>query len=111
MAKTTPEGLGARGLSFWRRANRGYDFSASELELLTEVCRSLDELERMATGGKAAARDLRSLRVPYYLPQVVREERTPQGRKTRSVVPLFTSYLFLLGDHLVEILDHPLTGQ
>jgi transcription antitermination factor NusG len=47
---------------------------------------------------KAAARDLRALKVPYYLPQVVREERTPQGRKTRSVVPLFTSYLFLLGD-------------
>jgi transcription antitermination factor NusG len=47
---------------------------------------------------KATARDLRSLKVAYYLPQVVREERTPQGRKTRSVVPLFTSYMFLLGD-------------
>lgn len=47
---------------------------------------------------KAAARDLKALRVPYYLPQVVREDRTPQGRKTRSVIPLFTGYLFLLGD-------------
>jgi hypothetical protein len=56
MAKTTPAGLGARGLSFWRRAQRGYDFSASELELLTEVCRCLDELEEMASSG-AAARD------------------------------------------------------
>jgi transcription antitermination factor NusG len=46
---------------------------------------------------KAAARDLRTWKVPYYLPQVVREDRTPQGRKTRSVVPLFTSYLFLRG--------------
>jgi hypothetical protein len=55
MAKT-PEGLGKRGLSFWRRAHRGYDFSASELELLTEVCRCLDELEEMASSG-AAARD------------------------------------------------------
>lgn len=46
---------------------------------------------------KATARDLRIWKVPFYLPQVVREERTPQGRKTRSVVPLFTSYLFLHG--------------
>lgn len=47
---------------------------------------------------KAAARDLRSRGIAYYLPQVVHEDRTPQGRKFRSVVPLFTSYLFLLGD-------------
>lgn len=47
---------------------------------------------------KAAARDLRARGVAFYLPQVVHEDRTPQGRKIRSVVPLFTSYLFLLGD-------------
>src|SRR6478752_5483365 len=47
---------------------------------------------------KAAARDLRSRGVAYYLPQVVREDRTPQGRKIRSIIPLFTSYLFLLGN-------------
>jgi transcription antitermination factor NusG len=47
---------------------------------------------------KATARELRAQKVPYYLPQVVHEDRTPQGRKTRSVLPLFTSYLFLLGD-------------
>ncbi len=47
---------------------------------------------------KAVARDLRSCGVAYYLPQVVHEDRTPQGRKTRSIIPLFTSYLFLLGD-------------
>lgn len=47
---------------------------------------------------KAAARDLRARRIAYYLPQVVHEDRTPQGRKFRSVVPLFTSYLFLLAD-------------
>lgn len=47
---------------------------------------------------KATARDLRSRGVAYYLPQVVHEDRTPQGRKIRSIVPLFTSYLFLHGD-------------
>jgi transcription antitermination factor NusG len=47
---------------------------------------------------KATARELRVQKVPYYLPQVAHEDRTPQGRKTRSIIPLFTSYLFLWGD-------------
>jgi transcriptional antiterminator RfaH len=54
---------------------------------------------------KAAARDLRVQKIAYYLPQVVREERTPQGRKTRAVIPLFTSYLFLLGDDRERVLS------
>ena len=32
---------------------------------------------------KATARELRVQKVPYYLPQVVHEDRTPQGRKSR----------------------------
>ena len=47
---------------------------------------------------KAVARELRIQGVPYYLPQAVHEAHTPQGRKTRSVLPLFTGYLFLHGD-------------
>src|SRR4051794_39827747 len=47
---------------------------------------------------KAMARELRQLGLTFYLPQVLKEDRTPQGRKIRSVIPLFTSYLFLLGD-------------
>lgn len=54
---------------------------------------------------KAAARDLRVVGVPYYLPQVLNETHTPQGRKIRSVVPLFTSYLFLLGDERERVLS------
>ncbi|MDR3637690.1 MAG: transcription termination/antitermination NusG family protein [Isosphaeraceae bacterium] len=46
---------------------------------------------------KAAARYLRTQGIAYYLPQIVLEKRTPQGRKIRTVAPLFTSYLFLLG--------------
>ncbi len=48
---------------------------------------------------KAIARELRKLGVAFFLPQVLKEDRTPQGRKIRSVIPLFPSYLFLLGDH------------
>jgi transcription antitermination factor NusG len=47
---------------------------------------------------KSTARDLREQGVVYYLPQVVKETRTPGGRKIRSVVPLFPGYLFLYGD-------------
>ncbi len=47
---------------------------------------------------KATARDLREQGVVYYLPQVLKESRTPQGRKIQSIVPLFAGYLFLHGD-------------
>ena len=47
---------------------------------------------------KATARDLRAARIPFYLPQIVHEDRTPAGRKTRSILPLFGGYLFLFGD-------------
>src|SRR5271155_4200100 len=47
---------------------------------------------------KAIARDLRVLGIVYYLPQMLKESRTPQGRKIQSVVPLFASYMFLNGN-------------
>ncbi len=69
----------------------------------TAVPRSNDEavwwcLHTKPRQEKAAARELRKLAVPFFLPQVIKEDRTPQGRKIRSVIPLFQSYLFLLGD-------------
>jgi transcriptional antiterminator RfaH len=55
---------------------------------------------------KATARQLRTRRIMHYLPQVVQESRTPGGRKLKSVIPLFTGYLFLFGDdhHRLEAL-------
>lgn len=47
---------------------------------------------------KATVRDLREQGVTYYLPQVVKEGRTPQGRRIQSVTPLFAGYVFLYGD-------------
>jgi transcriptional antiterminator RfaH len=68
---------------------------------------------------KATARELRQQGVVYYLPQVVKESRTPQGRRIQSVAPLFAGYLFLYGDprdrlaalrgdrlvHVLEVVD------
>ena len=47
---------------------------------------------------KATARELRERAVTYYLPQAVKESRTPQGRRLQSVAPLFAGYVFLYGD-------------
>jgi transcription antitermination factor NusG len=52
---------------------------------------------------KATARDLRARAVPFYLPQMIREDRTPAGRKIRSLLPLFGSYLFLFGDEMERL--------
>jgi transcriptional antiterminator RfaH len=68
---------------------------------------SLDErwwcLHAKPRQEKAVARALKSRNVAYYLPQVIKVERTPQGRKIRSNVPLFTGYLFLLGDDFARL--------
>src|SRR5690349_6602160 len=52
---------------------------------------------------KATARHLLAQCLPFYLPLVVQEGRTPGGRKTRSIVPLFPGYLFLHGDDRARV--------
>ncbi len=47
---------------------------------------------------KATARQLFSRQIPFFLPQIARESRTPAGRRLRSFLPLFPGYVFLLGD-------------
>src|SRR5262249_9817218 len=62
---------------------------------------------------KATARDLRKAGISYYLPQVLRASRTPQGRRIQSVVPLFAGYMFLKGnrnDRLEALRAHRLVN-
>jgi transcription antitermination factor NusG len=62
---------------------------------------------------KSIARDLRKEGIYYYLPQVVKEARTPQGRKIKSIIPLFAGYMFLNGDsndRLVALRGNRLVG-
>ena len=62
---------------------------------------------------KSVARELLKEDITYYLPQVVKESRTPQGRKLRSIVPLFAGYMFMRGDRnarLVAMRAHRLVG-
>ncbi len=42
-----PSGLGARGRAFWDQAVGAYELSESELVILAECCRLLDECESL----------------------------------------------------------------
>ncbi len=67
---------------------------------------------------KSVARHLLFRRIGYFLPQAVRLSRTPNGRRLRSLIPLFPGYLFLHGteedryeairsNRLVRVLEVP----
>jgi len=49
-----PPGLAARGRAYWQTVIADYDLSASELAILIEACRTLDNLDQLA---EAIARD------------------------------------------------------
>lgn len=46
---------------------------------------------------KAVARQLAAREIPFYLPLITRTT-VSRGRKLRSLVPLFSNYLFMFGD-------------
>lgn len=46
-APRAPSGLGKRGRRYWRSILATYELSDSELELLTEACRTLDNLDTL----------------------------------------------------------------
>ncbi len=59
------------------------------------------------------ARELREQGLAYYLPQAVKESRTPRGRRLQSVTPLFAGYVFLYGDphdRLIALRGHRLVN-
>lgn len=46
---------------------------------------------------KQLMRQLRTLKVPHYGPQIEQRRRSPSGRVRTSYVPLFNNYVFLCG--------------
>jgi transcriptional antiterminator RfaH len=52
---------------------------------------------------KALARELVELEVPFYLP-LITKTRIAKGRRARSFLPLFSSYLFMLGTERERVL-------
>lgn len=43
-----PAGLGVRGKRFWKTTVDDYELTASELLILTETCRTIDDLDALA---------------------------------------------------------------
>ena len=58
----TPNGLAERGEAFWSTVTSKWDLSPPELEILVEVCRTLDALEVLA-GDKAKLSEARQHRL------------------------------------------------
>ncbi|AZI58388.1 terminase [Nakamurella antarctica] len=53
MQTLAPSGLAARGRQFWETTNQSYDLTESELALLTETCRTMDNLDALAAAIKS----------------------------------------------------------
>jgi transcription antitermination factor NusG len=52
----------------------------------------------MARREKELMRRLTAMEIPFYAPLIPKRTRSPGGRVRESYVPLFASYVFLLGD-------------
>ncbi len=52
----------------------------------------------LARREKELMRRLRAMEIPFYAPLVHKRARSPGGRMRESYVPLFASYVFVLGD-------------
>lgn len=48
-----PPGLSKRGRRYWRTVLEAYELTDSEGEILTEICRTLDDLDRLAEAIKS----------------------------------------------------------
>lgn len=76
-----PAGLAARGAGFWRRTVKSYDLSDSEVQLLAEACRTLDQLDALA---EAVARD--GATVPGSMGQTTVHPALGEARGQRQVL-------------------------
>ena len=80
---THPHGLRARGGAFWSEAIVSYELSGSELELLVEACRLLDEVEALhdaiGAGGLTVAGAAGQPRIHPAVAEV-RQHRLALGR-------------------------------
>lgn len=56
-----------------------------------------------ARNEKALAWDLMGKGISYFLPLVSKASKTPKGRVIRSLVPLFSSYMFFCGDENARV--------
>ena len=96
-----PRGLKGRGRRFWKAVTAGYELNVDELELLTELCRCLDDVEALA-----AAVDRDGLTVPGSSGQTRVHPAVGELRATRALLGKLLAQLGLPGPD-GETLDSP----
>lgn len=78
-----PSDLEARGRRFWRRQVKDFQFAAAELELLTEICRTLDlceTLEDIVRAEGATALGHKGQPTAHPAARELRQQRLALGR-------------------------------
>jgi len=97
--------LKARGRRFWKAVSAGYELNVDELELLTEVCRCLDDVEALAA---TVERD--GLTVPGSAGQTRVHPAVGELRACRALVGKLLAQLGLPGPD-GERLDSPVRAR
>jgi len=100
-----PAGLGSRARKFWRSTVEDYDLSDVELLLLTELCRTIDEIDALQ-----AAIEIDGVMVPGSKGQTRPHPAFSQIRASRSLISRLASQLDL-EDPNGDTLASPLTAR
>jgi P27 family predicted phage terminase small subunit len=83
MTARAPTGLGTRGKRVWRRLHEHYEFSPAEVELVVEVCRTVDTLEQLAevvAADGTTSVGSKGQKVAHPALQELRQQRIALGR-------------------------------
>lgn len=99
-----PGGLGERGTGFWRRTVRDYELTDSEVQLLAEACRTLDQLDALALAVETDGATVRGS-----MGQTVVHPALGEARGQRQVLHKLLAALALpdLTDEKAETLPTP----
>ncbi|SFV21303.1 P27 family phage terminase small subunit [Micrococcus terreus] len=99
-----PGGLGERGAGFWRRTVRDYELTDSEVQLLAEACRTLDQLDALALAVETDGATVRGS-----MGQTVVHPALGEARGQRQVLHKLLAALALpdLTDEKAETLPTP----
>jgi hypothetical protein len=86
--KNAPPGLGARGRAMWREMRQTFVFSVSEEGTLLELCRCLDELDRLEktmSSEPVVVRGSRGQPVPHPLLGDIRAHRLVLAKLVKAL--------------------------
>lgn len=83
-----PDGIGERGAAFWMSVQEQMEFDARETDLLVEVCRSLDMIDRLSSSIAVDGVMIQGSQGQKVLNSAVAELRQQQASYARLVLQL-----------------------